>query len=296
MKTIPEHLEVYQGRMDEADLFGYNLDYLELNTDKGIDYFDEILNELLMYDADINSLKFKTFGKVQWKKHILNLMLELLGEEYKDLLEEFMEITYKTDQPIHVFDCATYYEPNFFGYPTINEFEIAYLNKSIGLAALSHEYAHGIVLPRSSHLLNDYFGNLHYFEFPSIMTERMFTEKLVDISKDEIDKKMNMVRYEDSGYHANTIISNTNFPEELCDESKKLTDFSHHEHYGYIISDIYSTYLFDIYMNDKIGFLKTYRKMMSGEMNILDFLKKYDVRLERPKVKNTYIKSLEMNR
>ena len=294
MAIDPDKLQIAENLYLKARFFNYQRKYLEFNTQKGIDNFDDILDKLTRYKApEMNFYNIKSVGSA--KNFILEIMVDILGEGLRNKIANFISITEWYEDYEKPFNGFINYSM-LFGTPILEGFNIANINKSIGLVAAAHEFTHGLVLPKEGILFNDYFGNLHYEEFPSMMMEKIFAHKLEIFTYDNIAQKMVMIRNYANYCIAFDImenIENKEKEENIGEYHEQLINFSNQIYYGYIISDVYATYLYEIYLDNPDKFIKIYRSLIKDEINLLDYFKKYDVSLERNEVKDVYIKSLK---
>jgi len=295
VQIYSENMYLLRNYYAMARAFEYNREYLEFNSEKGIDNFDVILNSLY-YHVDSEEMDFNSFGdSIIGKLYTFNIMTNILGDEFRSEISKFISLTQWYESKENHHEGLIYHSGGALDEQlALSHFRIANIEKSIGAVTASHEYVHGLLLSKTGPYLNKYFGSIHYYELPSMLMEKIFANKLVSITNDEVDFKMTIIRNGASACNAMEIIEKMNKEEDPDEEVEHLNRFIGHLNYGYVISDVYATYLYRIYLENPILFLQSYRTLISGDINLLDYFKKYNVSLANDEVKDTYVKSLEL--
>jgi len=284
--------EVAQEYMNRLHNQGIDNSFLELESDKGMDNFDNLIDDLIYY-PELESLGFNIFELSGLEELVVEIMTQILGNDYEEDLRDFVNITesYDSDNPMEGF---TGFFVGLAEFPILRSFHIANLGTSASAVTMSHEFTHGFTI-RAAYMLNDYLGNIHYDEFPSIMMEKMFTNEFAKYSDDDIESKITTIRHDICSHSAHIMLDHIRNEDVLDEYEETIAKHMYHLGYGYIVCDTYATYLYNLYKDDPKKFLKFYRALIKGEINLKDYFKKYDVSFENDKVLDTYIKSLKTN-
>jgi hypothetical protein len=278
MSQVEKERPLIKSYFENINRFGCNEDFLEIKSAEGKQNYYLLLHALINHGDSYHQHNNKVGPYLQVEgilldRIVLDIMSDILGDEYKHQIRDFQQIT-KNVQSNRDFEGDFCYDCNEDYTKTIPiEFQISNLGTPLSLVACSHEYTHGLISPRQGYEFNDYFGNIHNYEFPSVMMERIFAIKLGELLKEDIIGKVTTIRQSDSAEHALWMSLTARMDNDP--ESQMVSAFIQHETYSYILADVYSTYLKELYLEDPLHFLKLYRKLIKGELNIPDYFKEY---------------------
>jgi len=293
MKTSYEELltEV-KTYINEVKRYDYNDEFTEFVFSRGKKNYDNIFKTLLNLPTIYENTPFKTYDETALNEIVLIIMSDILGNEYQAKIKEYLKISVNS-RSAHSF--GSYFEVyQQDGQEIAKKFRIANRNTGAGAVAMGHEYTHGILLPKNGINFNSYYGNIHYKELPSMMMERIVATKFDALTSDVVTPIMTLLRQESSAEQARQIVHFEGEADLYRTESaEQLAVYQLHKGYGYIVCNIYTTYLHELYLNDPLHFLKLFRSLIKGEINLPEYFKKYGLGLNNNEIKDLYLKGLK---
>jgi hypothetical protein len=178
----------------------------------------------------------------------------------------------------------------------IVKFHISKELASIQVVSTSHEYIHGLLSKCNTHRFNSVYSNYHYKELLSILIEYISVYELSKLLKQDIlIDQHNIIRLSTDKDHILASEENKAFmytplvkqlPKTFINNYKRCIAYDEHNSFGYIISDIYATRLFELYKDNPKTILTIFKSIIDGQKNIKDLLDYYDISIRN---QDTYL-------
>lgn len=284
---IPEEaqLTVYDYFKDITD-FGYNTKFEELEFSKGKRNYTKITKELLKNNFQ-SPLEFKylTFSLDELKTLLSETLNKIFDNRYKEQIQYLSSliIPKKNIMPFE----ATLVENFKNGILVPEKIFICAQLTSVDIISTAHEIIHAMLTKYAMYEFNNILNNVHYKEFLSILVEYITCYELSKLIKeDKIIEKHNVIRME----HNKAQVSENEAAQSLKDKlySFPLTEqkimegyieYQAHNSYGYVLSDIYSDYLIDIYKQEPQTLINIISSVIDGQKCISNLLSQYKLNL-----------------
>ncbi len=156
---------------------------------------------------------------------------------------------------------------------------------NIEVVDLAHEYMHALL---SKYIMADFdvINNIHYDELISILIEYIVCYELSKMfKKDKLVKKNTIQRLDSMKRGCNALL-------EADDYMYEIGEFVKHTVFGYVVSDVYATRLYELYKNDR-SVINKIRSILSGQSDIDDLINYYDLSLKDGKTVDTFVKKID---
>ena len=247
--------------------------------------YSAIVEALLASDFP-ESMTFKTFYKSTLNDHILNLMLEILGDEFEFIIRGFIKnTTYVTNNSLLY---SEYFIPqnSESGKIPFGEFAIGANQSGLTATQAAFRYTSALLYPMYETNYLEYYGNAHYYLVPNLLMEKIMAQKISLISEDAVLSKLSFLRQEQlqSLHIAMKKLEDTKDPKVVVATHISST---------FLLGDVYTNYLLKLYLEEPAHFFKLLRALIKGEINIMDYFKEYGVSLENSKVVDSYLELLK---
>lgn len=289
-------LDFYQ----DAERFGYDINFTELEFSKAKRNYERILKRLREITLP-NPATFKyTTLTIEELKELLTLLLtKILGPEYKNQFEEYNGLL-KEERLTNPFDSAVEVDIEK-PIPKVDNIYISKEKSSIQVVSTGHEYIHALLAKYDTTEYTRVLSNIHYKELLSILMEYILCYELSQILKeDKLIEKHNVIRLSHNQEHAiehegtqDLEKMSRRYSFLLPDQLKLYMAYENHLSFGYITSDIYATQLFKYYQEDPKTALMYIKGIIDGEKSIKELLKHYNIALNNPETFATYNKRLD---
>lgn len=284
--------------LDEVDIYehqvnvlGYDNSYREFSTRRGDRNYDKIIRILKNLDIPDPEKEVKQTMDTETFKDYCSLVLRtILGEKY----EEDIKITkalITPDDYYHMIDIKTEYK-KIAGINTACGFVLSHKHNPIQLAQLVNSEV--TVLTESLYRnFKNTIANIHYNRLPGILSAYLAIYELSKILKQPnlVEDYENFFVYGDSNY---ALDKGSEIIKALPSYRQKgLREHNEHNKFSFLVSDIYSTNLFERYLEDEKEFLEKYREMLKGNLSIPDYLDYYGMTLQNNSVTQKYIEKVD---
>ncbi len=279
--------------LDEVDLYfhqvrdlKYDNTFLEFATSKGKRNYDKIIRILKSVTLpDPDELITKTMELDELKAYLGELLSIILGDEFKDDISIAKSFVTAKPYPIPT-DVKTSYK-DIAGIETACEFIVSKKHNPIQLVQIVNSEI-TVLLNPLYRVFNETISNIHYKRFPGVLASYMAIYELSTILKKEsiIKDFEDHYIYLDSEYSKE---QGKEIAEQLPKNRKnEVLEHSEHNTFGYILSDIYSTNLIEMYLTDKKSFLEKYKSMLKGNISIPEYFNYYGLDLRNREVIEKY--------
>jgi len=292
--------QAYDFKMD-AKKFGYDTSFKELSFSKGNRNYARILKKLEEVTLPHPSLfKFNKLSIEELKSLLTEIMIKVLGDNYHSQIEYLNSLLYPT-RTSEMFDSILELETdgeNFIPKRIHINRELA----TIQVASTGHEYIHALLCKYKGHNYNKVLTNIHYSELLSILGEYIIVYELSEMLKDESLKEQHSIirakhDKDQAKEHQTTDkikaqLNKLKLDRDTIECFKLYFDYEPHNSFGYIVSDIYSRRLLNLYQDDPKTLLCLLRSIINGEKSIQNLLKFYDLSLTNIPTIETFNKEL----
>lgn len=293
MPKVEDLFGAIRDMLDEVDLYfhqvrdlKYDNTFLEFETSKGKRNYDKIIRILKSVTLpDPDELITKTMELDELKAYLGELLSIILGDEFKDDISIAKSFVTAKTYPIPT-DVKTSYK-DIAGIETACEFIVSKKHNPIQLVQIVNSEI-TVLLNPLYRVFNETISNIHYKRFPGVLASYMAIYELSTILKQESIIK----DFEDHYIYLDSEYSKEHGKEiaEQLPKNRKNEVLEHSEHntFGYILSDIYSTNLIEMYLTDKKSFLEKYKSMLKGNMSIPEYFNYYGLDLRNREVIEKY--------
>lgn len=283
----------------EFDTQRFNIDtrFLEYEFSRSLKNYNNITKRLKTLNLpNPNTFKYSKLSLPELKELISTILNKVFSSSYDQEIEQYHSIL-KLHNISNPFDAAL--ETTYNG--DIVSIHISRELSSIEVVATAHEYIHALLAKHSTYRYNDVLTNIHYKELLSLLIEYISVYELSQLLKNEqLPEKHNIIRLHTDKEHAITNEENKKLlyslrkPKEPISKSlQSCLDYIDHTDFGYIVSDIYATRLFEIYQDDPKTLLSIYKSILDGEKSINDLLKYYGISLRDNNTTQSFYKRLD---
>lgn len=268
--------------------------YLEFEFRKGQINYENIcrrlkgLNEINIENPITDCLTLKDF-----KEHILEILTKILGDNY---YQKIKQIPMVLEQKPMLMDGSL--EVKNKNGKMVKTLKINNELYPLTVAVTNHEVLH-LFIEELIEAGKNVIKNVHYNELPSILIEYITIRELERLYPgNRILEQHLMHRFNhDVAIQTNESVFLLPFKDQDDDYSKKryreIKEFTDHNKYGYIISNIYALRLIETYDNDEEKIKYFYKELLSANKNIIQLLKEFNLSLNSKDTINPYIKKLE---
>lgn len=290
--------------VDDMQKFGYNHDFTEISFNHGQKVYNRIFKTLSESQLpNPENFKYSSLTLEELKEYLLTILTKILGPNYYNQIVEYNKML-KLEKRQNPFDATleTKYQ-NGIWIPSC--FHISKDLATIEVISTAHEYIHGLLSKYMTTNYNSVLTNIHYKEFLSILVEYITCYILSTImpqEKLEYKQRVNRLYAEhlmtlESLETKKLAILLRQLPSTRPDVIlfQKYVTFDEHKTYGYIISNIFSNRLLELYFEDEQNLLKFIRNILAGEKSIKDLIKYYNLSLSKEETTKPYqelVKSL----
>lgn len=285
---------------EDLSKYNRNHEFIETKYGRGNLNYERILKRLEKINLpDPLRFQFQVLRTREIKEYILEIMCKILGPEYKAQIEELNRLI--RIAPIEeYFDSIV--ETTIEGDNHIPK-TIYISNRcfSIQVASTSHEIIHCLQSPYMTDKFNSIMYNVHYNELLPIIIEYIVCYELSQILKEEdLENRHKIIRLD----HGKKLVEERN--ESMLMDSKlrsakntdsnfmkKCIEYQEHSTFGYIISDIYSVYLLDIYKENREKIISIIKELISGQKSIKDLIDFFNLSLTNKDIISRYQENID---
>lgn len=301
--SLEEMLKQAEDFEYDVNRFNYNLHYPDFDFSRSKKNYANIIKRLKSLNLPNPSTFKYTNLNLEELKNYLNIILnKIFASSYSTRIEEYNSLL--TLEPIsNPFDAVleTSIE-EIYELPKVKHIHISDSLSSIEVVATSHEYIHALLSAYSTYDFNRVMSNYHYKELLSILIEYISVYELSKLLKDDmLVEKHNLIRLHTNQEHVIASEDNRQMLPILEQKAsplivsayKKILDYSEHNSFGYITSDIFATRLFELFQDDPKTILSIFKAIIDGHKSINDLLNYYGISLRDKETINTYYKRLD---
>lgn len=275
--------------LNEYKNLGEAASFKELEFSKQRRKYEEISEMIINCDLKPFNQENSNIDEHTTKKVLKDILSDLFPEF--DIDSFIKKINVDKTIPSSKYDCVT---------EVLNDSELVAIhiydyNYLALISGLGHEFIHSTFELMPIEELVKTISNIHYKELSSILMEMIVASKAEEKLNLPFMEAMTSTRLNHlkqihemlSVFLANEhTVKNDILMKSIIEKQK-------HETFTYTISDIYATHLFKYYMEDKKGFLKTFKGMLNKESTILELLNYYQISLKNLETINQYKKKIE---
>lgn len=285
---------------EDIELYKRNIDFTELQFSRGKRNYDRILKRLEAVDLPDPSLfNFKTLSTKEIKELLVEIICKIFGPSYKEEVEKYNRLIriVPIDNPFE----ATI-ESDLVGDMQVpKNIFISNKCKSIQVVSTGHEYTHCFLSKYDTHLFNAIMNNVHYKELLPIIVEYIICYELSLILKEnDIEEKHRIIRIDHDKNQAEERKSSIMIEPKLrhlnsldAQVLKSYIEYQEHNSFGYIISDIYGSFLSDVYKDSPNSLINLIKGIISGDNCIKDLLSYYNLSLVNQEVTTSFNQKIE---
>ena len=281
----------------DDDIKKYNIDdsYIDIEYRKDRNNFYKIFSllESLEFKSpeDIKSSYIK-FSEL--KRELLEILDYLFDRKYHDEIVRCNTdlLQFSTDDTKEWDNAVGYYIANDKFVTT--DIQISKNLTKIEIPFVAHEYIHVLLGKYQTLLHRRVLNNYHYDELLPIIVEYIVSYELDQIQNERLFDKDNLVRL---NHNRNNVVEyqaaqKLKIKEPFDDDTKKDEEFLKHVLYQYLICDIFSTRILELYKEDKKDVLKSIMDIIDGKSSINELKQRYNIFLRDSSTKDAYIKKL----
>lgn len=228
---------------------------------------------------------FKNLPLGEAKEIVLENMLKIIGESYKDKLKFILsKVKERKGEDLY---CTV--EWNIIeDKPKLEYLHITGKATSKSIWLMGHECTHALLLPYETIKFNKVFGNIHYHELPNMFIESLLALQISEIIKEEdYVEKTESLRIQDTRDWALT------FDNLSIKEIEIAEYFTKHQQITYILSNVYANRLIELYKDSQKIVLEKYREFLKGELCLIDLLSYFNITLKDNDTYFSYQKKLQ---
>ncbi len=271
---------------EDVKKFGYDTRFLELEFSRGTKNYNNILKRLKTLKLpNPSTFKYSTLTLEEFKEYLSTILNKIFSDAYAKEISHYNSILslHNISNP---FDAAL--ETTLTGDTfSIQKIHISKDLASIELVATAHEYIHGLLSKYNGFQYNSILSNIHYKELLSLLIEYISVYELSELIKGEqLIEKQNIIRLSTDREHIIAGESNRALlsaakaqKSPLQIPIQKCLNYAEHSDFGYLVSDVYATRLFELYQDDPKTLLTIYKSILDGQKSINDLLNFYGVSL-----------------
>lgn len=272
-----EMLEDAQLFFKEIETCGFSLEQPSISFSKGLKNFQKTGSYIENLSFPINQIEFNTLSKSENFEITKEIIHELYDGLYDNKMDSLLSLM-KLDSNSERFDGGvagdydTKTQTKIYDEGFIYSFTESYVP-----VILSHEFTHTFY--------GNHFSpgqNYNYNEFCSIFAD-FFAANYMCFKQEDHLNKYQFIRFN----HLKECFQEFNNLYEHSQEFLKPNDqlslhllpyrYSYYYHYGYIVSIVYSTLLFQEYLDSPKEVLKEFRKVVTHEQKVEELLNKYQI-------------------
>lgn len=280
---------------EDLTKFNINHEFRELNFSRGNRNYERILKRLEGLNLpDPSLLIFQSLTLKEIKELLIQIMCKIFGSNYKEKIQ-FLNRMIRLENINDPFEATI--EEKFEGdilHP-VNVF-ISNQCKSIQVVSTGHEYVHCFQSPYVTTLYNRKINNIHYKELLSIIVEYIVCYELSIMLKDDtLLAKHDLIRINHDFNQAQERKASLAIEPKLNklnpidrDQLKSYIEYQKHNSFGYIISDIYATHLFDEYLDKPETLIQIIKEIIESDKCIMDLITYYNLSLTNQEVIGKY--------
>lgn len=298
MMIPPEAVQCVRDFFTDTIELGHNANFSELEYGKAKRNYDRISKELMKAELpNPSSFRYSKLSLDELKQLMSDILNKIFDNKYKEEIKYLSSliVTEKNPNPF----LATLAEKYHNGVLIPEQIYISDKMSSIEVVSTAHELIHAML---TKYIVNEYnkvLNNVHYQEFLSILIEYVVCYELSQLIKeDKLTEKHNIIRL----YHNQEQIQETTTAQNLNlsllpindQEIMKLyVEYQLHNSYGYILSDIYSFHLLDVYKKDSKALVNIVSSIIDGKKCINDLISFYKLNLSRNDIIFKYINRID---
>ncbi len=274
---------------------GYNCEFTEFSFARGKRNYDNIIGKLSKIDLpDPKLIKYSTMSFEELINILSEILIKIFGQDYKGRVNHYSSLVSleKIDNP---FDAVT--ETNLVnGEQVPTKIYISDSCKSIQIVSTGHEYVHCLLSKYDIKGFNEKINSVHYKELLSIVIEYIICYELSKMLKDEkLNEKHNLIRINHDKEQALERVECISLIPQLSKLGRidaitlrSYIDYQEHNSFSYILSDIYSLYLLDVYKDSPNKLMELIKDIIDGDKCINDLIKYFNLSLRNQDVLGKY--------
>lgn len=295
MDQIREAILDAKDFFQEVETCHFSLRQEDLEFSKGVKNLDKINREVLNSNLPSTSqIEFKQCTKQGTLDYATSILHNLYNGMYDSYIETLLPI-FRVDRSMVLYDAAIAGDYDIETMKKEYDQGIIYsLKSSYSPIALSHESTHAIIgstiqpgfNPNYNELcpiFADYYAALQMDE--KIGNDHLGKIKIIRLNhlKKACIEFMNVQNY----------VSEFQRPNDQLTPMQLAFKYSYYNSYQYIIGTIFSSRLFDIFLDQKTEVLQDFQKVAAHEIQIPDLLGKYNISLRDFETVSSFQKELK---
>ncbi len=318
MNDISELLNAKQSVeafLDDINRLKYNSEFAELSFSRGKKNYERILTYLNSLELpNPNTFRYQTVSFDELKQILYELMIKILGENFKNKLDQLSQLIRLRDLPYFnsTVDEQFIYQDRY-GQIIKNSTSAASISMktkaiyisnqlyTIQVSSTGHEYTHALQSQFKGDKFNNTFTNIHYNELLSILVEYILSYELSKMLNDpNIVSSHEVIRIHHDHEQARELHDSRALSVQLNRAKYPANSFyrdyvtyQEHNAFTYIIGDIYSVHLLELYKDDNQSINGLIRAILKGEKSLLELIKHYDLSLRNAETIDLYKKQIE---
>lgn len=276
----------------------YTLDQPSLEFSKGKRNLEKLNAQIRSCTfPNIDDIIFNTCTKQESIDYLKQILHDLYSGQYDHCIDSIIDL-FRVNRKLEKYEGGICHNYNVQQKTKrIEEGETYSWHDTYVPILLSHELTHAFF----NASLPDPGFNYNYNELCPIFADH-YAAYLMDnfIGENHLQKYMSIRLYATQQYFQE-YDNMRNYYAELSKPNSHLSSmelafkFSYYNSYQYIISTIYSCYLFELYLNAPSEILKDFHKTVTHEISVEHLLTKYNISLRNPETVQTFQKVLSQN-
>lgn len=318
MNDISELLNAKQSVeafLDDINRLKYNSEFTELSFSRGKKNYERLITQLNSLKLpNHNTFRYPTLSVAELKSILNELMLKILGESYKNKLEQLGQLIELRDLPYFssTINEEFVYQDRYgqikaspTGAASISmKTKAIYISNqlyTIQVPSTGHEYTHALQSRFKGDKFNETFTNIHYNELLSILVEYILTYELSKMLDDQnIVSSHEVIRINHDHEQAKELTDSRALNVQLNRAKMPANSFyrnyityQEHNAFTYIIGDIYAVHLLELYKGDSQSINNLIRAALNGEKTLLELIKHFDLSLRNAETLDLYQKQID---